>query len=96
MAHILAIRVVPRSAKPGVGDWRAGVDGREELEIRVAEAPADGAANDAIVKLLARALGVSRSELSILSGAASRHKRISIPFDVAEARGRLGKEKGRS
>ncbi|HEX8938011.1 MAG TPA: DUF167 domain-containing protein [Sphingomicrobium sp.] len=96
MANILPIRVAPRSAKPGIGDWRAGVDGREELEVRVAEAPSDGAANGAIVKLLAKALGVSRSELSIISGAASRHKRIAIPFDVAEARGRLGRRKGRN
>jgi uncharacterized protein len=95
MTYILPIRVTPRSAKPGIGDWRVGADGREELEVRVAEAPADGAANDAIVKLLARALGVSRSELSIISGAASRHKRIAIPFDAAEARGRLRAEKGR-
>jgi uncharacterized protein len=91
LSHVLAIRVTPRSAKPGIGSWRAGADGREVLEVRVAEAPADGAANEAIVTLLAKALRVSRSELAIISGAASRHKRIAIPFDVAEARGRLAK-----
>jgi hypothetical protein len=91
MANLLPIHVTPRSAKPGIGGWRAGADGREELEVRVAEAPTDGAANDAVVKLLAKALGVSRSELTIISGAASRHKRIAIPFDVEEARGRLSK-----
>jgi uncharacterized protein (TIGR00251 family) len=89
LSEILPVRVTPRSAKPGIGGWREGVDGREELEIRVAEAPADGAANEAVIRLLAKALGVSRSELSIISGAASRHKRVAIPFDVAEARGRL-------
>ena len=89
MTHILAVRVTPRSAKPGIGGWRTGPDGREELEVRVAEAPADGAANEALMKQLAKALGVSRSELSILSGAASRHKRVAIPFDLAEARRRL-------
>jgi len=87
--HILAIRVTQRSAKPGIGGWRAGADGREELEVRVAAAPADGAANEAVVKLLAKALGISRSKLSIVSGATSRHKRVAIPFGVAEARGRL-------
>jgi uncharacterized protein (TIGR00251 family) len=90
LTGILAVRVTPRSAKPGIGGWRTGADGREELEINVAEAPADGAANDAVIKLLAKALGISRSELSIISGATSRHKRIAIPFDLAEARGRLG------
>ena len=89
MTHVLAVRVTPRSAKPGIGGWRTGPDGRDELEVRVAEAPADGAANDALVKQLAKALGVSRSELAILSGAASRHKRVAIPFDLAEARRRL-------
>ena len=89
MANVLPIRVTPRSAKPGIGGWREGADGREELDVKVAEAPTDRAANDAVVKLLAKALGVSRSELSIFSGATSRHKRVAIPFDVAEARGRL-------
>jgi uncharacterized protein (TIGR00251 family) len=87
---MLAIRVTPRSAKPGIGGWRSGANGREELEVRVAEAPADGAANHAVVRLLAAALGVSRSEISIASGAASRHKRIAIPCDIDEARRRLG------
>ncbi|MFL6760215.1 DUF167 domain-containing protein [Sphingomonas sp.] len=90
MADILPIRVTSRSAKPGVGGWRVGADGRDQLEVRVAEAPADGAANEAVVKLLAKALRVSRSELSIISGPTSRHKRVAIPFDVAEARARLG------
>ena len=90
MSHALAIRVTPRSAKPGIGGWRDGADGRKELEVRVAEAPADGAANEAVVRLLAKALGTSRSEVEIISGATSRHKRVAGPFDLAEARRRLG------
>lgn len=90
MSHVIAIRVTPRSARPGIGRWREGADGREELEVRVAEAPADGAANEAVVRLLARALGTSRSEVEIISGAASRHKRVAVPLDAQEARRRLG------
>ena len=90
MSSLLAIRVTARSAKPGIGGWRAGGDGREELEVRVAEAPADGAANAAVVKLLAKALGLSRSEVAIVSGQASRHKRVALPIDLSEVRRRLG------
>jgi hypothetical protein len=90
LSHAVAIRVTPRSTKPGIGGWRAGADGRDELEVRVAEAPSDGAANDAVVKLLAKELGISRSEVSIISGHASRHKRVAIPFELQEFRRRLG------
>ena len=85
----IAIRVTSRSAKPGIGGWRAGADGREELEVRVAEAPADGAANSAVVKLLAKALGVPKSEVRIVAGQASRHKRIDVSLDLEEVRRRL-------
>lgn len=81
--------MTPRSAKPGIGGWRTGADQRDELEVRVAEAPADGAANQALVTMLARALGISRAEVKIVSGAASRHKRIALPFDIDEVRRRL-------
>jgi uncharacterized protein (TIGR00251 family) len=90
LSGVLAVRLTPRSAKPGIDDWRTGADGREELEVRVAEAPTDGAANEAVVKLLAKALGISRSEVSIIAGHASRHKRVAIPFELQEFRRRLG------
>jgi len=82
--------VTPRSAKPGIGGWRAGADGREELEVRVSEAPADGSANSAVIKLLAKALGVPRSDVDIVSGQTSRHKRIAVPLDADEVRRKLG------
>ncbi len=85
---ILAVRVTPRSAKTGIGGWREGTDGRMELEIRVAEAPADGAANAAVLKLLARKLGLPRGSIEIVSGENSRHKRIALSIDEADL-GRL-------
>lgn len=85
-----AVRVTPRSARPGIGGWRASSDGREELEIRVSEAPTDGSANAAVVKLLAKALGVSKSEVEIVGGQSSRHKRIAVAMEFDEVVKRLG------
>jgi uncharacterized protein (TIGR00251 family) len=84
-----AVKVTPRSAKPGIGGWRASSNGRGELEIRVAEAPTDGSANAAVVKLLAKALGVSRSKVEIVGGHASRHKRIAVAMELGEVLDRL-------
>ena len=90
MSCQIPVRVTPRSVRPGIGGWRAGADGREELEVRVAEAPADGAANAAVIRLLAVALGLSKSQLTLVAGHTSRHKRISVPLELDEVRRRLG------
>ena len=45
---------------------------------QVAATPVDGAANDRLIRLLARHFGVRRSQVRIKSGATSRHKRIEI------------------
>jgi uncharacterized protein (TIGR00251 family) len=89
MGCVIAVRVTPRSSKPGIGCWREGADGREELEIRVAAAPADGEANAAVIKLLAKALGLAKSSIEIVSGESGRHKRIALPIDEAELRVRF-------
>jgi uncharacterized protein len=84
MACVIAVRVTPRSSRPGIGGWREGADGREELDIRVAAAPTDGEANAAVIKLLAKELGVPKSLIEIVAGETSRHKRIGVPFDEAQ------------
>jgi uncharacterized protein (TIGR00251 family) len=89
MGCVIAVRVTPRSSKPGIGCWREGADGREELEIRVAAAPVDGEANAAVIKLLAKALGVPKGSIEIVGGEASRHKRIALPLHEAEIRARF-------
>lgn len=89
MISTVAIRVTPRAGRAGIGGWRTGQDGREELEVRVIEAPADGAANEAIIRLLASELGVPRSQVAIISGRSSRHKRVTLPITLEELRLRL-------
>jgi uncharacterized protein (TIGR00251 family) len=86
MSCTIAVRVTPRSSKPGIGEWKAGADGREELEVRVSAAPADGEANEAVIKLLSKQLGVPKSSMAIVSGEAARHKRIALPLEEAKVR----------
>jgi uncharacterized protein len=86
----LAIRVTPRSARPGIGEWKTDPGGRPFLEVRVAAAPADGAANEEVVKLLAKALGVARGSVRIVSGETARLKRFEVPLSEEEVRARLG------
>ena len=52
--------------------------------------PVDGAANAAVARLLARALGVSPSSVSVVKGLQAREKIVEIAgLGVAEIRSRL-------
>ena len=67
------VRVVPRAGRSGVGGER---DGR--LIVRLAAAPVDGAANDALIDLLAHLCDRPKRDVHILSGEKSRSKRVAI------------------
>lgn len=69
----LRVRVVPRAGRSIV----AGVRERALL-VRLAAAPVDGAANDALLALLADCLRVPRRAIALVSGDRSRDKRIRI------------------
>ena len=89
MGCFLSIRVTPRAARPGIGEWKTDPGGRPFLDIRVAAAPADGAANEEVISLLAKALDMPKSSLAIVGGHAARLKRIRIPLEESEMRRRL-------
>jgi uncharacterized protein len=67
------VRVVPRSSKSGIVGEHHGA-----IKVKLKAPPVDGAANDELISLLAKELGVSRSEVEITSGQASRTKRVRI------------------
>ena len=64
----IAVRVTPGARRTAIAETGAG------LAIHVTAPPADGKANAAVQKLLARALGVARTRLTLLRGANSRDK----------------------
>jgi uncharacterized protein (TIGR00251 family) len=67
------VRVQPRASRSGV----IGGHG-DALKVRLAAPPVDGAANDALVVLLAEELGVPRRSVRIVSGTASRSKTVEV------------------
>jgi uncharacterized protein (TIGR00251 family) len=70
---ILAVRVIPRAP-------RSKIDGRRghAILVRLAAPPVDGAANDALIELLAREFHRPRRDITILTGETSRDKRVEI------------------
>jgi hypothetical protein len=81
----LGVRVVPRASRAEVGGIR---DGR--LVVRVTAPPVEGAANDAVLDVIAGALGIPRRAVSILAGATHREKTVVIVgLTEAEVRQRL-------
>ena len=74
MSVRFAVRLTPRGGRDAVD----GVDGVGRLLVRVSAPPIDGAANEALVRLLATVLDVPRSTVAIESGATSRVKRMRV------------------
>ena len=70
---LLAVKVQPRSSKNEIGEPLG-----DELRIKVTAPPVDSAANEAVIKLLAKALGIGRNSVELLRGQTSRHKVFRI------------------
>jgi uncharacterized protein (TIGR00251 family) len=81
---VLSVRLTPkadRDAPDGVGVLS---DGRSILRVRVRAVPEDGAANDALVRVVAKAFGRPKSAVSIVAGASQRLKQVRVTGDAAE------------
>ena len=87
----LTVRLTPRGGRDAIEGWTRDADGRPMLKARVAAAPVDGAANAALIGLVAKALGRPASTVRLVGGAAARIKRLEIEgLDEAELARRLG------
>jgi uncharacterized protein len=67
------VRVVPRASRSEIAGEHDGA-----LRIRIAAPPVDGAANDELIRFLARALGLTRSAVAIIAGETSKLKRVRV------------------
>ena len=74
----LAVRVTPKGGRDGADGWGLDPAGRAFLKLRVSVAAADGAANAAVVALVAKALRIPKSAVSIASGHTARLKMLEL------------------
>ena len=88
-----SVRVIPRASKAGIAGMRDGA-----LLVRLNAPPVEGAANSELIEILAKALGVPKRDLSIVSGEHSKLKRVAISGlterDAARALQSLGGSPG--
>ncbi|HEU5184961.1 MAG TPA: DUF167 domain-containing protein [Gemmatimonadaceae bacterium] len=73
------VRVQPRASRNEVTGEREGA-----LRVRLTAPPVEGAANDALIELLAKALHVAKRDVRIISGVTARTKVVEIDGVTAE------------
>jgi uncharacterized protein len=74
----LAVRLTPKGGRDAIEGIEALADGRAVLKARVRAAASDGEANDALVRLIARALRVPPRDVALVAGGSARLKRLKI------------------
>jgi hypothetical protein len=70
----LPVKVVPRASKNEI----VGIGPDGSLKLRVTAPPVEGAANEAVIQLLADALGIPKSNIEIVAGLSNTSKLVSI------------------
>lgn len=85
----IAVRLKPRAGADRLDGIARAADGSMALAASVIAPPADGRANDALLRLLARALGLPRRSLTIIGGLKSRSKVVHVAGDPEQMMARL-------
>jgi uncharacterized protein len=80
----VALRVTPRGGRDEIDGLETLANGRTVIKVRVRAIADGGEANRAVMDLLAKALGVPKARVRILSGATSRLKQIAVDGDPAK------------
>ena len=77
-ASFVDVRLTPRGGRDAIEGIESRADGRVVLKARVRAAPFEGEANDALCRLLARALDVPPRDVTLAAGATARIKRVLV------------------
>ncbi|MDR3307368.1 MAG: DUF167 domain-containing protein [Coriobacteriales bacterium] len=76
----LAVKVSPRSSGDLLAGWLTSE--RTELHVKVTAVADGGKANEALIKLIARELGIPKGAVRIMRGATARHKLLQLEIDA--------------
>ena len=74
----VAVRLTPKGGRDAIDGIDVLSDGRSVLKVRVRAAPSEGEANDALTRLIAKAMGVPPRDVALIAGATARIKRLAI------------------
>jgi len=77
----LTIRLTPKGGRDAIDGIEVMSDGRAVLKVRVRAAPSEGEANAALIRLIAKAMGVPPRNVVLAAGATGRRKRLMISGD---------------
>jgi uncharacterized protein (TIGR00251 family) len=80
---LITVRLTPKGGRDAIDGVERLADGSVVLKVRVRAAPHEGAANDALIQVLASTLGVRRGAVDLVAGATARLKRVRVRGDPA-------------
>ena len=75
------VRLTPKGGRDAIDGIDRLADGSAVLKVRVRAPPSEGEANEALTRLVARAVGVPPRDVTIVGGASARVKRLAISGD---------------
>ncbi len=87
---VLAVRLTPRAGRDGIDGIAMLSDGSKVVAAHVRAVPDKGAANEALVALLAKSLHVPKSAVAIIAGHTARLKQVRIDGDPQVLTRKLG------
>ena len=87
---MLTVRLTPKGGRDGIDGIEQRADGRYVLKVRVRAAASAGEANAALIRLVAKTLGVAPRAVSLVAGETARIKRLRVEGPGPELAAVLG------
>ena len=88
---VIHLRVTPNAGLDRIEGVEVRDDGQAVLRLRVKAVPDKGKANQAVMALVADALGIAKGKVSLIAGETARLKTLSVEGDGPLLAGRLDK-----